>query len=126
MIRSGPTPPPTLSTAALGAIAIVLTPAPDILSNLTACSPISPPLDQPWAEALIGRSYEARRPEPRPQHPHLVVVGCSACGGGFGQVAFTELQISRPTSERSGVGFSRLASPPRCSEVNTEAHAIGI
>ena len=86
---------------------------------VTACSPIPirrrvapPPLDQPWAEALIGRSYEARGPEPRPQRPHLVVVAWRACGGGFDQVAFTELQISRPTSERSGVGFSRLASPP--------------
>ena len=86
---------------------------------LTACSAIPirrrvtpPPLDQPWAEALIGRSYEARSPEPRPQRPHLVVAGWSACGGGFGQVAFTELQISRPTSDRSGVGFSRPASPP--------------
>jgi len=102
---------------------------------LTACSPSSirrrvtpPPLDQPWGETLIGQSYEARGPEPRPQRPHLVVVGRSAYGGGFGQVAFTELQISRPTSDRSGVGFSRLAAPhtPRCSEVNTEAHAIGV
>lgn len=76
----------------------------------SSCPP--PPLDQPWAEALIGRSYEARSPEPRPQRPHLVVAGWSACGGGFGQVAFTELQISRPTSDRSGVGFSRPASPP--------------
>ena len=86
---------------------------------LTACSPSSirrrvtpPPLDQPWGETLIGQSYEARGPEPRPQRPHLVVVGRSAYGGGFGQVAFTELQISRPTSDRSGVGFSRLVSPP--------------
>ena len=64
-----------------------------------------PPLDQPWPEALIGRSYEARGPEPRPQSPHLVVVGWRACGGGFGQVALLSYRYHDPLPSVRGWVF---------------------